>query len=503
MDKRRLQKLLMITCFIFLLPAIVPTSGNDSSSLSVEASAPQNYFHAHQYTSTDRGDMMVSENTAKTEPPRSYSPPGEREFSKEKYQSLKSMYTSENETQSQVGFPYHRFDVKVHRDIKPSDKITLYWKGKSLPGRQVTMYGWNVVKGKWAEIEGVVAGDTSFELKGSVNAEEFVQNRKVSVIVQDQLPQKSKSYDYSFVWMSDTQYYAQDYPAIFKSITEWIAENKDVMNIKYVFHTGDIVNKGNDEGQWKRASAYMNTLDVARIPYGVLPGNHDEGHDFNRYKAYFGEKRFMKKSYYGGSFDQNRGHYDLISANGKDYIFLYMGWGIGKKEIEWLNNVLERYADRTAILSFHEYLKKNGERSHKGNEIFEKVVKPNQHVVAVLCGHYHSSQLAVDELDDDGDGTVDRKVYQILADYQKGPEGGNGFLRLLHVDEETNTIDVRTYSPYKNKYHYYNPEKHPKKEQFTMDIDVKKTNKSVSTTYFELNIYKQLSNEKVAAGSRP
>lgn len=498
MHKQQLKKLWTIMCLTFLLPAIVPMSGNDIPSFSVEASAPQNYFHAHQYTSTDKGDMMVSENTAKTEPPRSYSPIGEREFSKEKYLSLKRMNAAENELHSNVEFPYHRFDVKVNRDVKPSDNITLYWKGKSLPGRQVTMYGWNVLKGKWMEIEGVVAGDSFIELKGTVKAEEYVQNRKVSVIVQDQLSQKSKSYDYSFVWMSDTQYYAQNHPAIFNSITEWIAENRDVMNIKYVFHTGDIVNKGNDERQWKRASAYMNTLDVARIPYGVLPGNHDEGHDFNRYKTYFGEKRFKKKSYYGESFDQNRGHYDLISANGKDYVFVYMGWGIGKKEIEWLNQVLERYSDRTAILSFHEYLKKNGDRSHKGEEVFKKVVKPNQNVVAVLCGHYHSSQLNIDELDDDGDGSIDRKVYQILADYQKAPEGGSGFLRLLHVDEETNTIDMRTYSPYTNKYYYYNPKKYPEKEQFTMDINVEKTKKMISTTYFELNIYKQLPDQKVA-----
>lgn len=497
MSNKRFGKLSSIICLAFLLPAIVPTSDNHIPSFSVEASAPQNYFHAHQYVSTDKGDMMVSENSTKTEPPRSYTPIGEREFTNEKYHSLKRMDATANERSSMTKFPYHRFDVKVNRDVKPSDKITLHWEGKSLSGRRVTMYAWHVQKGKWVEIEGVTATDSSIVLNGTVKAEEYVQNRKVSVIVQDQLS-NSKSYDYSFVWMSDTQYYAQDYPAVFKSITEWIAQNRDVMNIQYVFHTGDIVNKGDDVLQWKRASAFMNTLDVAKIPYGVLPGNHDEGHDFKHYQAYFGEQRFMKKPYFGESFDQNKGHYDLISVNGKDYIFVYMGWGIGKREIEWINQVLERYPDRTAILSFHEYVKKNGNRSHIGDEIFERVVKTNHNVMAVLCGHYHSSQLVVDELDDDADGTVDRKVYQILADYQKGPEGGNGYLRLLHVDEETNSIDVQTYSPYVNQYHYYNPVKHPKKEQFTMDINVERTEKMISTTYFELNIYKQLSDEKVA-----
>lgn len=498
MFKQRLKKLVSILCMTFLLPTAFPSDHQHHLPASEEASVVQNFYHAYQYDSINQEQLVISENATKTEPPRVFAPSGEKEFSYEKYLSLKEENSEGNRTESITKFPYHRFDVKVNRKVKPADKVTFHWRGKSLPGRQVTMYAWNVEEGKWIELDGTVAGHDEFQLKGTVKADQYVQNRKISVIVQDQLPQNSKSYDYSFVWMTDTQYYAQNYPAIFKSITEWIAQNKDVMNIRYVFHTGDIVNKAHEEFQWQRASAYMNTLDVAKIPYGVLPGNHDEGDDFKKYKQYFGEHRFKHKSYYGGSYDNNRGHYDLLSVNGKDYIFVYMGWDIGDKEIKWMNQVLERHSDRTAILSFHEYLKKNGKRSRKGNELFEKVVVPHQNVVAVLCGHYHSSQLAVDELDDNQDGEVDRKVYQILADYQKGGEGGNGFLRLLHIDEETNSIDVQTYSPYVNQYNYYNPDKYPHKEQFTMDIDVRRTKKMISTSYFEVNIYKQLSEEKVA-----
>lgn len=49
-----------------------------------------------------------------------------------------------------------------------------------------------------------------------------------------------------------------------------------------------------------------------------------------------------------------------------------------------------------------------------------------------------------------------------------------------------------------NQYHYYDPEKYPDKEQFTMDINVKRTQKMIATTYFEVNIYKHLTGEKVA-----
>jgi Calcineurin-like phosphoesterase len=496
----KIFNLLFVICFTIILPTIIPSHLVESNTVnlsSIEINGTKNFYHAHQYNSTAKNHISVSENKISTEPPKSYKPKGEKEFTTEKYLALKEKDSEGNITRDVTKFPYHRFDVKVNRNVKPADRISIHWEGKSFHGRQVTMYGWNVTKGKWIELDRKVASGELFELNGTVTADDYVKDKKISVIVQDQLATKTKSYDYSFVWMSDTQYYAQDYPVIYKSITEWIVQNKDVMNIKYVFHTGDIVNKGRDADQWKRADSYMNTLDVAKIPYGVLPGNHDEGDHFTNYQRYFGQDRFQKKQYYGGAYQNNRGHYDLISVNGKDYVFLYMGWDYKSADIEWMNKVLERYSDRTAILSFHKYLEKNGKRSHQGNEIFERVVVPNQNVVMVLSGHYHNSEQLVDEIDDNLDGITDRKVYQLLADYQKGPEGGNGFIRLFHVDEETNSIDVQTYSPYLDRYHFYNPDKYPGKDQFTMDIDVKRTEKMVATRYFEINVYKQLTNEKV------
>lgn len=479
---------------LFLPSYYVNHSGHSSP---VEKSASNNFYHAHQYTSVTANHVMVSDNATSNEPPNEYKPKGEKEFSTKKYLSLKEKDSEANETRSITKFPYHRFDVKVDKDVKPSDKVTIHWEGKSLPGRQVTMYVWNIQDEKWVGLERKLAGENDFELNGTITAEEYVENNKLSVIVQDQVSIQSKSYDYSFVWMSDTQYYAQDHPAIFKTLTEWISQHKAVMNIKYVVHTGDIVNKGQDINQWQRADSYMNTLDVAKVPYGVLPGNHDVGDHFKLYQQYFGENRFRKKHYYGDSYQNNRGHYDLISVNGKDYLFVYMGGDVKAVDIEWMNQVLADFKDRTAILVFHEYLKKNGKRSQQGNAIFEKIVVPNHHVVAVLSGHYHSSKLLVDDLDDNLDGIVDRKVYQLLADYQKGPEGGSGFIRLLHVDEETNSIDVQTYSPYLDRYHYYNPDKYPGKDQFTMDIDVRRTEKMVATRYVEVNVYKQISDDNV------
>lgn len=126
----------------------------------------------------------------------------------------------------------------------------------------------------------------------------------------------------------------------------------------------------------------------------------------------------------------------------------------------------ESFLNCLHFLNFHEYLLVSGNRSPIGDKIYEKVVVPNKNVIAVLCGHYHDSETLISEIDDDKDGTPDRKVYQILADYQGGPEGGQGFMRLLHVNPVENKIYVKTYSPYLNKYNYYDSATYPGKDEF-------------------------------------
>ena len=83
---------------------------------------------------------------------------------------------------------------------------------------------------------------------------------------------------------------------------------------------------------------------------------------------------------------------------------------------------------------------------------------PNEQVKAVLSGHYHNAQTWIDEMDDDGDGVADRTVYQLLADYQGGPEGGQGYLRILNFKMNENKVAVQTYSPYLDDYNFYEPE---------------------------------------------
>ncbi|ETI68492.1 metallophosphoesterase, partial [Neobacillus vireti LMG 21834] len=473
-----------------------PVDGNPT--LKVKVTDPTNddldvtFFKGFKYDASQTDRVKAFKNATDTEPPKAMVPDGEQALTADDISLVSKEDQQYLVTDSATQFPYQRFEVEVDGSVDETDLVVLEWKGNSLPGRKVSMYAWNHKLGNWSMIQYKIAGEEDFELKGNVAVSDFVKDDKINVLIQDEIPATSDQYDYTFVWMSDTQYYSESYPYIYERQTKWIAEKQEEMKIKYVFHTGDIVDKADKEDQWQAADKAMKVLDDNNIPYGVLAGNHDVDHktsDYTQYYKWFGEDRFKDKPYYGESYKNNRGHYDLISANGNDFIMLYMGWGVEDEDIKWMNDVLKQYPHRKAILSFHEYLLVSGNRSPIGEQLYQQIVLPNKNVIAVLCGHYHDSETLVDAIDDDGDGIPDRQVYQMLGDYQGGPEGGQGYMKLLHFDQKNNKIIVNTYSPYLDKYNYYDPIEFPEKDERNLEVDLEPKLKRVATDYFTVNVY--------------
>lgn len=439
-------------------------------------------------------------NASDTEPPKQSIPAGEQALSGDEYSKISAVDGQYLVNDAVEQFPYQRYEIKLDDSVKATDRVDIEWKGNSLPGRKVSLYAWSPAEEKWIQLDHLIAGTEDFELKSTVTVGQFANGNSIAVMVQDEIASVAKTvptvtqdtYDFSFVWMSDTQYYSQSYPYIYRKNVKWIADNKDNLNLKYVIHTGDVVDKSYQEYEWKEADQNMKVLEDANIPYGVLAGNHDVGHqtgDYTKFWEYFGEWRFKNMPTFGGSYDNNRGHYDLVSANGNDFIIVYMGWGLAEKEIEWMNEIVARYPERKAILCLHEYLLVSNNRAPIADTIFEKVVKPNKNVIAALSGHYHDAELKVDELDDNGDGVADRSVYQMLADYQGAEEGGLGYIRLLQFDVANNKLRVKTYSPYLDDYNYYDENEFPGKDEFVLDLDLQPVTKRVATDYIGVKVY--------------
>ena len=397
--------------------------------------------------------------------------------------------------------------------------IVADWDGKASNNdgtHAETMYVLNTANGEWDEI---AKADSNGTIKDAAfTVANHVKNSTATIIVQctadSALPELDtvtdgkldnnadwdgttvpKDYDFCFAWETDTQYYAEEWQNHFLNINNWIVNNAEERKIKYVIHTGDIVDDVDMTYEWENADEAMGILDKAGMSYGVLGGNHDVAAglaDYENYYKYFGENRFKSQNTYGESYKNNKGHYDLISEGGQDFIIVYMSWNIYQEEIDWMNQVLQQYSDRKAILCFHTYT--NVKQSsgtyldYYGQLVQKNVVAKNPNVFAVLNGHYHGSSYETVMFDDDGDGKNDRTVYQICTDYQSGFEGGNEYIKFLYFDLDNNKIYMNSYSPCMDDFNYYDTDVHTlnvegeesKTYQTPKDVDLK-INKSVDT----------------------
>ncbi|WP_084079486.1 lamin tail domain-containing protein [Demequina sp. NBRC 110057] len=406
-------------------------------------------------------------------------------------------------TASDAKLPY----VLLEAEVGDQDgDVRLRWDGQANADAKVLLYVLDPALQEWVEIDRVVTDPDEGELadvvlEGVVATSDYSQDGIVTALVQhsegyagdDQSTRESiiepnhpedtprDEYDFTLAWESDTQYYNQDnvsgYENIYDrqlSIHEYLLEVREDINLQYLAHNGDIVNVSSAQDQWERADEAYAMLDDAGLPYGVLAGNHDvyqATNDYTDYSTWFGASRYEDNPWWGGDHLDNRGHYDLITAGGIDFLFLYMGWGPEDEQIDWMNEVLAQYPERVAFVQLHEFMLTTGGLGPVPQRIMDEVVATNANVRAVTSGHYHDAYTRYDSFDDDGDGVDDRTVTSMLFDYQGLPNGGEGYMRLLHFDNESETLHVRTYSDYLEDYNAEDSTLEDEHQDFTVSYD--------------------------------
>jgi hypothetical protein len=298
----------------------------------------------------------------------------------------------------------------------------------------------------------------------------------------DLSPQKDDFF--SIILLPDTQHYSSGNPEIFYKQMDWIKGNKDLLNIQYVVHLGDITNN-NKEYAWKVASVSFEILEEAGIPYSIVYGDNDMKNPEKNYydgirhtkflNTYFPVSRFNKKDSWwkGGFFDPEKidNYYCLFDY--KEYKYLIMNLEIAPRSIvlNWADSVISGYPDRKVMVVTHDYLDKNGNRLNdlntfaldgkdkkgklKGNNaeaVFKKLVKKNQNIILVLCGHKEGEFEKEVKIKSSDGSEKSRRVFEILSDFQderlKGSDekSGKGLLRVLKIYPERNEITITTVS---------------------------------------------------------
>jgi hypothetical protein len=272
----------------------------------------------------------------------------------------------------------------------------------------------------------------------------------------------------------------------FTSQTEWLASHAATVNLRMVTQVGDIVEDASRVAEWDRALAAMQTLDTAAnadggvgIPWNVAYGNHEViGGSRNPttnpssslasggYRFYFGSAsgthRYANQPAFQGVSSNDLNAFHIIHASddpgSRPYLMLNLELDVpgGKagtvfNAIQWAQNVIDVYPGMATIVTTHvfegsEFGPPNdpymfGFGHNDQIEVFDKLIKDNSQIFMVLSGHTSEDTHQVRL------NTFGEPVFQMVTDYNKWlGTAGDGFFRLLEIDEEAGQVRVETYS---------------------------------------------------------
>jgi hypothetical protein len=481
------------------LTAVAGHTAGDATELAVTGArkVPVNERAARIYTGvTDQA------------PPATRSIPGER---LQRGAGLPNGDAAPIVAEASEGFPFQRFELTAVENL--GDDLEIAWSGRSTGRNELQMYAWNHRTETWELVAadgGLVGGEIA--LIGSVSTRDHVRGRRVDVLVQDgpatgaafsdtdaepNLSFKDPAeYDFSFGYMTDTQFLSEGYRSPFAEMNRWIVTNQEARGIAYTFHTGDIVERwlngthseSRARNEYEFASRVMGILERGGQPYGVTPGNHDDkwGREKELFNEYFPPSRYEDSPWYGGAWRENDGqnHYDVLEIGGAKFLMVYLGYFASDEAIDWAGQVIAEHPDHNVIFATHEYIHADGTLSSPdtyrwtslGQRYWEELILPNPNVFMVLAGHFHGVALNIKR---DVDGIEGRVVVEMMANYQNFERDGlrnAGFLRLLQVDLDSKQMAVNTYAPLHDEHNAwkYDPEQRygDGDDEFTVEVDL-------------------------------
>ena len=328
------------------------------------------------------------------------------------------------------------------------------------------------------DVEGLGRSDIHIEAKDA-SGQVYVDDFRVRI---------AGEHAYTIAVMPDTQSYtyAGTRQDIFNGMTQWLAEQSDNIDLRFVSFVGDITDN-NTVGQWAIAKEAIEKLN-GFVPYAMLPGNHDQPGNAQTYGSrqtdFFSIDYLKEHSTLGGVYDQEPGEsknawYTFDGADGTKWIDISLEFGARDDVLRWANEVLDAHADYRAILTTHHYtnmgtradnysgplfgegtgkdygIGASAENANDGEDMWQELVSKHSNIEFVFSGHVFG----------DGAETIvsyneaGEPVYQMLVNYQdgvslentgngdisQGGNGGNGAIRLLTIDPDNDTVYTETY----------------------------------------------------------
>jgi hypothetical protein len=284
---------------------------------------------------------------------------------------------------------------------------------------------------------------------------------------------------FSFIVIPDTQILARYHPDILTSMTRWIADHAEELNLKAVMHLGDVVDQGaKHEAEYQHAFAALNTLDEAGLPLLIAAGNHDyddpitskrgpvaedKVRELSMFNQYFGEQRFRDKVWFGGVYEPGNAEnmYALLESGDTSFLFVVLEFVPRNEVMEWADEVIRGYPNRKVIVITHCYMYMYGERvksgdatnpkekypataaGNDGEDMWQKHLKHHPNLIGVFSGHHMPVNVS-HRIDC---GVHGNRVLQCFQNWQAGDFGGCGRFRIVDYDTIEMTMTLKVFNP--------------------------------------------------------
>lgn len=264
--------------------------------------------------------------------------------------------------------------------------------------------------------------------------------------------------------------FMDDELSYFKAQRDWILDNQEDWNIRFVTHVGDVVDDPDSEHQWSQVEEILEPI-PDKIPFNVSPGNHDrektgDGYSLENFRKHFGPDEFQEYDWFESRGADGMVYRQEFSGGGQEFQNIGLPHEPTESQLAAAGEAIREEGIPT-IVTTHGYLRDNHDYSgrtretvlkdgNSGVQINDKLVKENEEVFAVLGGHSFRNKAKNDDggeyvqVSGDGQDTL----IELLANFQGRPNGGNGYLKLMefrrgveHCEEYPDSIHIRTYSP--------------------------------------------------------
>ncbi|AZS35592.1 hypothetical protein CVS47_00184 [Microbacterium lemovicicum] len=255
----------------------------------------------------------------------------------------------------------------------------------------------------------------------------------------------------------------------FRDRSEWLVEQRQQLDLRFVVHTGDVVNWDADShDQYVNAEAAMDPLEEAGIPYQLSIGNHDTmatgpgggARDSKRTREYQRTtttfNQFFRPSDYSalkGTFEQGKvdNTYSVFEAEGATWLVLNLELWPRESVVDWAEGVIDGNPRANVIIQTHSFLDANANIDGAGQSltrwsygdsspqyIYDRLVAPYGNVKVVTSGHVGAAASKVVTT------AAGNKVAYMLQAIHSNTDNP---VRLSQFDVNAGKIDTKVYSP--------------------------------------------------------